>query len=168
MKNQKGSAIVWVISIIALLVIAGGIYFYLQPKQKAIVPVQNQVATSTEATPYIGSIIPQSARKGDTITLTGSGLNGFEGDVYFFFQRADGKIVKLPGVLSEQLNGDAKGAQTVKITLKEPCQPGQTVYGEYSGIASVCDYVELIPGVYNVYTNPWSIKSNIVQFQIIQ
>ncbi len=51
MKNQKGSAVVWIIIIIALVVILGGIYFYLQPKQSAITSVQNQVATSTIATP---------------------------------------------------------------------------------------------------------------------
>ena len=49
MKN-KGSAIAWVIIIIAVLVIAGGIYFYSQPKQSSVVPTQNQVATSTATT----------------------------------------------------------------------------------------------------------------------
>ncbi len=49
MKN-KGSAVVWVIIIIAILVIAGGIYFYSQPKESVVVPTQNQVATSTATT----------------------------------------------------------------------------------------------------------------------
>lgn len=35
MKNQKGSAVIWIIIIIAILIIAGGIYFYSQPKQSA-------------------------------------------------------------------------------------------------------------------------------------
>jgi len=46
MKN-KGSAVAWVIIIIAIIVVGGGIYFYSQPKQSAVVPAQNQVATST-------------------------------------------------------------------------------------------------------------------------
>jgi hypothetical protein len=50
MKNQKGSATVWVIIIIVIIIIAGGIYFYLQPKQSAVLPLQNQIATSTDMT----------------------------------------------------------------------------------------------------------------------
>lgn len=127
-----------------------------------------QEPVSTEPTPYIGSIYSQPAHKGDTVNITGSGLNGFEGDVYFFFERADGKTTRLPGVLSEQLNGDAKGAQTAKVTLKEPCQPGQTVYGDYSGKPSICDYVELTPGTYSVYTTPWGKTSNKVPLIIVK
>ncbi|MSU55066.1 MAG: DUF4214 domain-containing protein [Candidatus Taylorbacteria bacterium] len=116
--------------------------------------------------PYIGSINPSSSPVGTTIDIRGSGLNGFEGDVYFFFVRSDGKTLRLPGVLSQQLNGGAVGAQTARVTLKEPCQQGQTVYGDYSGIPSVCDYVQFTPGIYKVYTKPWSQVSNTVYFTV--
>lgn len=121
---------------------------------------------AAEIVPYIGSITPQSASIGSTIEIRGSDLAGFEGDVYFFFKRSDGKIVRLPGILSTQTVGDAKGAQTVRIVLREPCQQGQTVYGDYSGIPSICDYVALTPGVYTVYTTPWGKVSNKVTFTV--
>jgi len=49
MKN-KGSAVVWIIIVIAIIIIAGGIYLYSQSKQSAVAPAQNQAATSTEVT----------------------------------------------------------------------------------------------------------------------
>jgi hypothetical protein len=116
--------------------------------------------------PYIGSITPSSAPVGSTVEIRGSGLNGFEGDVYFYFERSDGKKVRLAGTLSQQIIGDATGAQTARVTIKEPCQQGQTVYGDYSGIASLCDYVQLTPGVYKVNTTPWGTVSNTVNFTI--
>ena len=122
--------------------------------------------SSDYATSYIGSITPWSAPVGTTIEIRGSGLVGFEGDVYFFFKRSDGKIARLSGVVLTQTTGDAVGAQTARVVLKEPCQQGQTVYGDYSGIPAQCDYVQLTPGVYKVYTTPWGKNSNEVQFTV--
>lgn len=133
-----------------------------------VTSTSNQSAVSQRPIPYIGSIYPSTAKYGDTVTITGSGLGGFEGDVYFFFVRQDGKSIRLPAILSEQLTGEAKGAQTVKITLKESCRQGQTVYGDYSGKPSVCDYVPFEPGTYSVYTKPWDTKSNVIQFTLVQ
>lgn len=129
-------------------------------------PPQNQSQSTNSDTPYIGSITPWSAPVGTTIEIRGSGLVGFEGDVYFFFKRSDGKIARLSGVVSTQTTGDAVGAQTARVVLKEPCQQGQTVYGDYSGIPAQCDYVQLTTGVYKVYTTPWGKNSNEVQFTI--
>lgn len=122
--------------------------------------------SETPDTPYIGSIIPWSAKTGTTIEITGSGFLGFESDAYFFFKRADGKIARLSASVSTQNTGDAKGAQTAKVVLKEPCQQGQTVIQDYSGKPIQCDYVQLTPGTYTVYTTPWGNKSNEVQFTI--
>ncbi|MEI8174871.1 MAG: hypothetical protein WCG28_02890, partial [bacterium] len=124
----------------------------------------NQTASTTN--PDIGTITPSSAPVGTTIEIKGSGLGGFEGDVYFTFERPDGKKVRLPSVLSQQFTGDGVGSQLARVTIKEPCQSGQTVYGNYSGISSVCDYVQLTPGVYKVYTQPWGKMSNVVNFTI--
>lgn len=196
MKNsQKGFIVPVLLVIIALLVIGGGVYVYENKKTEAPVvvdttnqqqtntqtpPVQNTQTPTTQspkvpttqpsdsATPYIGSITPWSAPIGTIIEIRGSGLVGFEGDVYFFFKRSDGKIARLPGVVSTQTTGDAKGAQTARVVVKEPCQQGQTVYGDYSGIPAQCDYVQLTPGIYRVYTTPWGKKSNEVQFTITQ
>jgi len=38
---------VWVIVVIAIIVIAGGIYFYSQPKQSAVVPAQSDIVSVT-------------------------------------------------------------------------------------------------------------------------
>lgn len=108
-----------------------------------------------------------SASVGTTIEIRGSSFKGFEGDVYFFFERADGKKVRLPGMVSEQITGDAAGAQTAKVVIKEPCQPGQTMYGDYSGIPYQCDYVQLTPGIYKVSTETWGNKSNTLQFTVV-
>ena len=118
-------------------------------------------------TPYIGSIYPNSAPVGTTLNITGSNLTGFEGDVYFFFERADGKVVRISGKVTTHTSGDAIGAQNATLVLKEPCEPGQTVYGDYSGIPSTCDYVQLTPGNYKVYTTPWSKTSNVIDFTVI-
>jgi|GEM_PF-5309655 len=120
------------------------------------------------ADPYIGSITPPSAPVGTTLEIRGTGLVGFEGDVYFFFERSDGKVARLKGVVLTQATGEAIGAQTARVILKEPCQQGETVYGEYSGIPAPCDYVQLTPGVYKVYTTPWGKRSNAVAFTITQ
>ena len=45
MKSQKGSALIWTVIIIAILVIACGIYFYSQPKQSAMVGWQTYTNT---------------------------------------------------------------------------------------------------------------------------
>ncbi len=120
------------------------------------------------ADPSIGSITPPSAPVGTTLEIRGTGLVGFEGDVYFFFERSDGKVARLKGVVLTQATGEAIGAQTARVILKEPCQQGETVYGEYSGIPAPCDYVQLTPGVYKVYTTPWGKRSNAVAFTITQ
>ena len=126
--------------------------------------INNQTTNTTN--PDIGTITPSSAPVGTTIEIKGSGLSGFEGDVYFYFERADGKKVRLPGTLSQQFTGDGVGSQLARVIIKEPCQSGQTVYGDYSGIPSLCDYVQLTPGVYKVYTQPWGKMSNVENFTI--
>ena len=86
--------------------------------------------------------------------------------MYFFFKRSDGKIARLSGVVSTLTTGDAKGGQTASVILKESCQQGQAVYEDYSGKPYLCDYVQLTPGIYKVYTTPWNKKSNEVEFTI--
>ena len=124
-------------------------------------------ASSQTPIPYIGSINPSSVSVGTTIEIRGSSFKGFEGDVYFFFERADGKKIRLPGIVSEQKTEDATGTQIAKVIIKEPCQSGQTIYGDYSGIPYQCDYVQFTPGVYKVSTETWGNKSNTVQFTVV-
>jgi len=123
-------------------------------------------ALSASPIAYIERITPTSSPVGAIVEIKGDNLKGFEGDIYFYFERADGRRVKLPGIISTQNTNDLSGLQTVKVTLKEPCQLGQTIIGDYSGISSLCDYVALTPGTYKVYTEPWGKRSNIVDFTI--
>ncbi len=47
MKNQKGSVVAWTIVIIAILVVAGGIYFYSRNTSAPITPIQTTTGTPT-------------------------------------------------------------------------------------------------------------------------
>jgi hypothetical protein len=99
------------------------------------------------------------------VEIKGSGWQGFEGDVFFTFERSDGKKIRILSRVTDQTSPNTVGGQIAKITVKEPCQPGDTVYGIGSGIPSKCDYVRMSPGIYNVYTEG-NVKSNEVTFKL--
>ena len=117
-------------------------------------------------TPYIGYLSPSRGLVGTNVAVRGNNLTGFEGDILFIFTRGDGKTIEIRGGAVAQAPGDTSGAQATSFTLDQPCQQGQTVYGEYSGKPSLCDYVELTPGIYDVYTKPWGVESNHVTFTV--
>jgi len=98
MKNQKGSAVVWVLILIVILIIIGGIYFYSrnssvqtttvsasQPTTGTQVPTvsinlnpanQNQVSTTTSTENLlITSISPSTVSAGQIVTVNGSGFS---------------------------------------------------------------------------------------------
>ena len=116
-----------------------------------------------ETTPKIDSIVPMTGPKGITVEIKGTGLSGFEGDLNVFFERADGKKIMLTDTLGDYVKTADK---LIRVKVAEPCQKGEKVIGEYSGIETVCDYAELTPGYYKVYTEPWGKKSNVVGFTI--
>lgn len=113
--------------------------------------------------PYINSIFPSSGSKGTMVEIKGKNLSGLEGDLNVYFERPDGKIIVLVDTFGDY---PKTGGNLIKVKVLEPCQQGEVVTGEYSGIKSVCDYVELTPGMYKVYASPWGVKSNIVNFEI--
>ena len=123
----------------------------------------NDEEVGIEAKPVIYSISPSYGPVGTTVKINGAHMAGFESDLDFYFERADGKTAMLTYDYSVSGKPDGDG---VKITIKEPCQKGQTIYGRYSGIPSTCDYVALTPGKYKVYTKPYGQKSNVVEFTI--
>ena len=123
----------------------------------------NDEEVGIEAKPVIYSISPSYGPVGTTVKINGAHMAGFESDLEFYFERADGKTAMLTYDYSVSGKPDGDG---VKITIKEPCQKGQTIYGRYSGIPSTCDYVALTPGKYKVYTKPYGQKSNVVEFTI--
>jgi len=113
--------------------------------------------------PKIDSISSTSGPKGAVVEVKGSGLSGFEGDLDIYFERTDGKKIILTDTSGNYTKTQDK---LIKVEVVEPCQSGEKMIGRYSGIESVCDYVELTPGMYKVYVNPWGTKSNIVNFEI--
>jgi hypothetical protein len=113
--------------------------------------------------PFIESISPQSGLKGTIVEIRGKNLSGFEGDLDVYFERPDGKKIMLTDNFGDY---PKTGGNLIKIKIVEPCRPGEKVYGRYSGIESVCNFIELIPGIYKVYTEPWGKRSNIINFEI--
>lgn len=97
--------------------------------------------------PRINSITPASGPKGTTVEIRGTGLSGLEGDLDVYFEKDDGKKVMLTDTFGDYAITQDK---LIKVKVGEPCQKGEKVIGRYSGVASVCDYVELTPGVYKV------------------
>ena len=120
-----------------------------------------------EGVPVITSISPASGPKGNKVTLTGCNLSGFEGDHNVDLESESGSNVHIVGAGTCQLGRGERGT-FIEFTIKEPCQKGETVYGAYSGIASMCNFVELVPGKYKVSTTPWGEKSNDVYFTLTQ
>ncbi|HEU0081094.1 MAG TPA: hypothetical protein VFQ72_03670 [Candidatus Paceibacterota bacterium] len=120
------------------------------------------ISNASPNDPAIYSVVPASGPVGTAINIEGKNLNGFEGDLAVIFERSDGKKV----TLYDDAKYPKTGGNLINVTVKEPCQPGQTVYGRYSGNSSVCDYVALTPGVYKVYARPYSTSSNIMTFTI--
>lgn len=118
-----------------------------------------------EGIPVITSITPASGPKGTAIKITGCNLSGFEGDHNVTFERADGVKTTLVGAGTYQLGRGERGT-FIEVTVKEPCQKGETVTGAYSGIESQCNFVGLTPGTYKVSTTPWGTKSNEMTFTI--
>lgn len=109
----------------------------------------------TSSTPYINSITPSSGVFGTTVEILGSNLTGVEGDVYFYFERADGNKIRLSGIASGKII-NTSSLQSMEVVVTEPCQFGQTV----------CVPVQLTTGTYKVYAEPRGVKSNVVDFTI--
>jgi uncharacterized protein YxeA len=146
------------IIIILAALILGGIFVWRYYHKVTVVQTKANIAK-------IDTIIPAEGPRGTTVTIKGTGLSGLEGDLKVIFERSDGKQI----ILTDSFGNYAKTKdKLIKINVIEPCQPGQKVIGEYSGIETTCDYVELTPGIYKVYVNPWDIKSNVVNFEITQ
>ena len=80
------------------------------------------------------------------------------------FERGDGRKT----TFSDQAAFGGSAGTQIKIKVQPPCEKGQTIYGEYSGKPSPCDYVEFTPGVYKVYAMSWGKQSNIATFTVTQ
>lgn len=112
-----------------------------------------KVATSTD--PVINSISPNSGPIGTIIEIRGNNLNGFEGDMDAMIENSKGETAVLLGMTRVEQN-----LIRVKIESKI-CKKNNS----YSGLP--CEsYLNIVPGVYNIYALPWGKMSNKVKFTV--
>lgn len=105
--------------------------------------------------PVITSLSKASGSLGDKIEINGCNFSGFEGDKVAWIENAGGA----KGILYGEFDSTAK---SIKVILKSPLCGKDT---SYSGLP--CDgYLDLMPGNYKIYTEPWGKKSNTVDFII--
>ncbi len=124
--------------------------------------VTQTVPSLDDDTPVITSLSKASGPVGTILDIDGVNLAGFEGDLIIIFKRADGKITHIKSLIPYGINN----TNHIQVKVAPPCKQGETVYADYSGIASKCDYFEFTPGVYKIYTEPWGKKSNEVEFTV--
>ncbi len=119
--------------------------------------------SKTDSQPIITSISTTSSQIGKILEINGCNLSGFEGDLDVVFEKTNGQKIVLTDTFSSYIK---TGDKLIKVKIEEPCQKGEKIIGRYSGIENVCDYVELTPGLYKVYVEPWGRKSNVIDFNI--
>lgn len=110
-----------------------------------------------ESKPIITSITPLSGPVGTTIEIQGCNFLGFEGDKELWFTNSKGE----KGLLNGQSDAATRASNAVmRVTLA----PKLCQVNSYSGLQ--CPLMELVPGVYTVYSNSWGGKSNVVNFTV--
>ncbi len=114
-------------------------------------------ATTNSSHPNIESITPLSGSIGTIVTLKGTNLAGFEGDLDAWIESVSGEKAYLPSYSSVQPQNNQI---TVRIDQKL-CKQVNT----YSG-KSCTEYMTITPGTYKIYTSPWGVSSNRVVFEV--
>ena len=123
----------------------------------AVVNPPTTTPTPTSTTPTITSIYPSSGSIGTTIELKGNNLAGFEGDLDATIENSQGETAFLQGIGSVP-----RADQTIRVKIdSQVCKQGNS----YSGLPCQ-SYLNITPGVYKIYTMPWGVKSNVVNFTV--
>jgi len=145
-------------------------YSWSEAEQKCVRPwEENASSTSNDtnasnstqngqtSTPVITSILPSSVTVGNTITVQGTNLRGFEGDENVWIQNVS---TGQKGIIK----GDPSSTDNmITFTLADKyC----TADVSYSG-APCPSYLSITPGNYVIYANPWGTESNNVNVKII-
>lgn len=113
------------------------------------------VVNENTGLPVIDSISPQSGPVGTVIEVRGKNLLGFEGDRNLWVKNSQG----IQGIVYGDL---VSTTSYIKATLSSPlCQTDES----YRGLPCA-SWLELTPGVYKIYANPWGNKTNEVLFTI--
>ncbi len=163
--------------IILAIVVVGGLGYLLVFTKKAVAPREGQVVAENpepvppatppsslpttctdelaEGIPVITSVSSISGPVGTKIEIKGCNFAGFEGDKTVWIQDSEG----VKGILAGDPGSTAK---LLKLTLRSPlCQKDNS----YSGLP--CEaWLNLVPGIYKIYTEPWGKRSNEVSFTI--
>ncbi len=118
--------------------------------------------TPTSTQPFITSISPTSGPIGTIVTIKGNNLNGFEGDMDAMIENSKSETAVLLGLDGIPSVFQANN-QTIRVKIEDKiCRKGNT----YTGLP--CEsYLNIIPGVYNIYAYPWGKMSNKVQFTVL-
>jgi peptidoglycan hydrolase-like protein with peptidoglycan-binding domain len=114
-----------------------------------------EACQQTNVPPVINSISPAAGPIGTTITISGSGFLGFEGDKYLWVKNVSG--------VKGLLYGEPYGSDTsVRAVL--PTRLCQTDVS-YSG-KDCPAYLDLVPGIYTIEATGWGGTSNSISFTV--
>ena len=122
-----------------------------------VFPVQKSAPKPEEAEPVITGVNPASGKVGTKISITGKNLRGFEGDLNAWIVDSSGEEGILYG---ERL----EGSDLIKTEIPEKACKADV---SYSG-AECPEWLEIVPGNYKIYTQPWSKESNKIDFTVVK
>jgi hypothetical protein len=134
------------------------------PNCEFVCPLATTTSTSTNTatdTPKINSISPTMGPIGTIIQIKGDNLNGFEGDMDAMIENSKGETAFLQG-LDGVLKDFKKVDQTIRVKIESKiCKTNNS----YSGLP--CEsYLDITPGIYNIYVYPWGKMSNKIKFTV--
>lgn len=107
--------------------------------------------------PVLTSITPRSGDEGTVLTLSGTSLAGFEGDLDAWIERNDGQRMYLPAF------GTSTYPDDTQVTVRIPAWACTYNY-RYEGSCS--SYARVTPGTYSVFVAPWGVESNTLSFEV--
>lgn len=156
------------IGILLLGLGVGSWYLFKDERLAQDVPViPDSVPTDTPDTadmsadvPVINSITPNNVRVGTIIEVRGKNFPGFEADLALWIENAQG----VKGILFDEHHTSRGPEDTGLIRAELPqrlCQKDTSYTGDE------CDaFLDLVPGIYKVYVEPWGVRSNVVELVI--
>ena len=112
-----------------------------------------------DSKPVINSINPTSGPVGTTIEIQGCNFLGFEGDKYIWFTNNS----EVKGVMNGATDTVTHTSNTtLRVTLPAKlCQ----VDNSYSGLPCPAS-LDIVPGIYTLYTHSYGGNSNVVNFTV--
>lgn len=121
--------------------------------------IDAKIDTKKDSTdkPIIKSIYPLSGPVGTVVSLSGTNLAGFEGDLDAYIENSKGEVALLMGI-----GATPREDKTIRVKIDEKvCITNE----KYSG--RLCkSYMQITPGKYYLYTSPWGKMSNKVMFTV--